>query len=328
MIRFRKKASKSAKLITITKFEICNLKFLTYLRPFKMDVKRAKIAIIGPGRVGPAIGILAERNGYDVVAIGGADVSRAEAVAKTISRSTRGCDIIQAAAAGEIVLLTVPDDAIASVCEKIAQAKAFKPGAIVAHCSGALASDILAPAKAAGCPVGSMHPLQTFPSTQTAVEKMVGVYCFIEGDEQAVAALERLARDIGCLPVRIDPAAKPLYHASAVMACNYLTALLDAALYLAGEAGINRDTAMSALTPLVRATFENIHAEGTEQALTGPIARGDLETVERHLAALAGEPGEIDAFYRAAGLWTVGLAERKGTIDPATTQSLRRLLEK
>ena len=109
----------------------------------------------------------------------------------------------------------------------------------MAHCSGALDSGVLASARARGCAVGSMHPLQTFPTVRPRIDALPGAYCFIEGDPPAVAALERLAADVGAHPVPIASAAKPLYHAAAVVACNYLTALLDAAGALCRQAGID-----------------------------------------------------------------------------------------
>jgi predicted short-subunit dehydrogenase-like oxidoreductase (DUF2520 family) len=111
------------------------------------------------------------------------------------------------------------------------------------------------------------------------------------------------------------------------VACNYLPALLDAAGALCARAGIDPSVARAALAPLVRATLENVLAAGPEAALTGPIARGDVATVHRHLEALAGGEAELDELYRAMGRWTVALARRKGTIDDAQAQALRRALD-
>ncbi len=290
--------------------------------------KSSDIAIIGPGKVGVAIGVLASKAGWTVAALGGRNPERTAEAAAVIGPCARATTVVQAAGAAGLVLLTISDDAIAAVCQELAAASAFRTRAIVAHCSGALGSEVLAPARRRGCHVGSMHPLQTFPSLQAATEKLPGAYCFIEGDAAAVETLQRLARDIGAHPVPIASAAKPLYHAAAVMACNYLTSLMDAALTLCRQAGIDEQTAPKALEPLVRATLDNILAEGTQtqKALTGPIARGDLETVRRHLKVLSGQE-DLHEVYRALGLWTVALALRKGTIDPPKASALRRLLD-
>jgi predicted short-subunit dehydrogenase-like oxidoreductase (DUF2520 family) len=286
------------------------------------------IAIIGPGKVGTAIGIRAARAGWRVVAVGGRDQTKAQATARAIGPAVASGPMIDAAKRGQLVLLTVTDDAIVSVCRALAGAGAFSTGGIVAHCSGTLGSDVLATARARGCAVGSMHPLQTFPSVQAAVDRLSGTYCFIEGDDTAASVLEALARDIGGLPLRIAPADKPIYHAAGVMACNYLTALIDAAMALCARAGIDRATAMKALSPLVRATVDNVFSASPESALTGPIARGDAITVEGHLRALASGDEDLDEFYRAAGKWTVAVALRKGTISPAVAEKLRKLLAK
>jgi len=286
------------------------------------------IAIIGAGKVGTAIGVLAHRAKLRVVAVAGRRRESAQAAAEAIGPDVRVCTPKEAAAAGGLVLLTVHDEAIEGLCDELARCGAFAAGSVVAHCSGVLGSEILASARRdCGCAVGSMHPLQTFPTAEAAVEKFTGVYCFCEGDARAVAALEQLASAIGGIPVRMDRADKPLYHAAAVMGCNYLAALIDAALGLAEKAGIDRKTALAAMEPLLRATIDNIMATGPAEALTGPIARGEIETVRRHLEAIGRCRDELGRFYRAAGEWTVDLARSKGTIDETTAKALKELLD-
>jgi len=123
--------------------------------------------------------------------------------------------------------------------------------------------------------------------------------------------------------VRMSSAGKLLYHASAVMACNYLTALLDAALATAACADIPAERAADALQPLVRATLTNVFSAGTAAALTGPIARGDDGLVERQFRDVAAADARLGEIYRALGAWTVELALRKGTIDEAKADRLR-----
>ena len=285
------------------------------------------IAIVGGGKVGTAVGILAVRAGLHVVAVGGRNADTTRAAAGRIGPGVRACPVDEAAGAGGLVLLTVPDDAIETVCRDLAEVNAFADGAVVAHCSGALSSDVLSPAQdACGCAVGSMHPLQTFPTAESALARLPGAYCFCEGDSRAVEMLEELARAIGATPARIDVGAKALYHAAAVTACNYLTTLLDAAVAMCAKAGIDRETALAALGPLSKATLENVAAMGPEGALTGPIARGDAGTVRRHLEALGGCDEKLEALYRTAGLWTADLAERKGTLDRVAATALTDLL--
>ena len=205
----------------------------------------AHISIIGPGKVGTAIGVLAARRGYSV-AVGGRDRRRVAAAVRMIGRRASGGDMSESAAVGDIVLLTVNDGAIADVCNSLAREGALRPRAIVAHCCGALGSDVLAEARdLGGCRIASMHPLQTFPSEQSAIEAMKDTYFFLEGDTAALAGLEKFVRDIGGVPCRIGPSPrhKALYHAAACMASNYLVALMDAMLSVAQEAGLDRRTA-------------------------------------------------------------------------------------
>ena len=278
---------------------------------------QADIAIIGPGKVGAALAILARRAGYRVAAMAGRDAQKTARVAAQIDPDIAVMTPAQAAAAGQIVLLTVPDDAIAPLCAELALAKAFRAETVVAHCSGALTSEALLPAVLqCKCFAASMHPLATFPTVEAALAGLRGAYCFIEGDAIAARSMTKFATDIGATPVAIAPEGKVLYHAAAVMACNYIVSLIDAALATGEKAGIDRGTFLAALAPILRSTVENVIALGPDAALTGPIARGDAGTVLRHSQALAGESG-LDVIQLGMGLWTLMLAQRKGSIPPA-----------
>jgi len=293
----------------------------------------ADISIIGCGKVGAAIAQLAAGAGRNVSALASRSGDRARDLAVRIGNPEAACDIARAAGAGGLVLLTVSDDAIEALCGELARGGGFGDGSIVAHCSGALGSDILSPARdSCGCKIASMHPLATFPTAAAAVEKFAGTYCFCEGDQPATDALMELAADIGGKPMLISSQAKVLYHAAAVMACNYLTALLDAAITLCGAAGIDRPTALSALGPLAKATLENVTKLGAPAALTGPIARGDAQTVARHLEALAQCDKDLQDFYRIAGKWALQLAsdrddQNQGDQNRANDDIIAKLLD-
>lgn len=285
------------------------------------------LSIVGPSKVGTAIGVLARRAGYRIAAIGGRNLAKTTAAAEQIGGGVEAYTPLEAAGAGELVLLAVSDDAIQEVCNELAEAGAFVDGAVVGHCSGALGSDILHTARdRCGCHVASIHPLQTFPTAQSAIDGLAGVYWFSEGDEPAVKVLNDLIAAIGGKPVSISLKQKPLYHAAAVFACNYLTALMDMALAAARGAGVESQTAWEALEPLVRNTVTNIGELGPPAALTGPIARGDTETVARHLDALREYDPELARLYSAFGQWTIELACRKGSIDESAAEALRALL--
>jgi predicted short-subunit dehydrogenase-like oxidoreductase (DUF2520 family) len=312
------------------------------------------IAIIGPGKVGTALGVLCARAGWNVAAVGGGRRNSAQAAARAIGNSTRVLSAAEAAGAADLVLITVPDDMIAEVCQQLARVKAFRPQAVVAHCCGALGSEVLEPARACGAQTGSIHPLQTFPTVQAAVAKLPGAFCFIEGSPHACDVLESLAKAVGAVPMRIESQCKALYHAAAAVASNYLVTLLDAAAtMLAGAlenrenrglspisqtksdsvprfpprfSDADRDKALAALGPLVQATLSNVLQLGPERALTGPIARGDIETVRRHLEAVEQVSPQLAAMYRQLGAMTVDLAARKGSITREKADDLKRIL--
>ena len=285
------------------------------------------LSIIGPGRVGTAIGVLAAQAGYSVAAVGGRHKERTAQAAQRIGKNVCACTMSQAAKSANLVFVTVSDDAIEQVCNEIANQNAFNQNSIVIHCSGALSSDILSTARNnRQCFVASMHPLQTFPTVDCAVEKLKGTYCFYEGDKEGFAVIENLAKHIGLKPVQINSSSKILYHTAAVFACNYLVALMDAAMELAQLAQIDRSIAWSAFEPLVVSTIRNIAEVGPAQALTGPIARGDIETIAGHIEKLESDKPSLASVYRTMGCHTVDIALRKRAITKEKANEIRSLL--
>jgi predicted short-subunit dehydrogenase-like oxidoreductase (DUF2520 family) len=293
----------------------------------------ADISIIGCGKVGSAIAQLATAAGRNVTALASRNPASPRKLGDRIGSPGAVCEIPRAAGAADLVLLTVTDDAIEPLCNELAAAGAFKTGGIVAHCSGALGSDILSSARnSCGAKVASMHPLNTFPTAEAGVEKFAGTYCFCEGDAAATDALMTLASDIGGKPMLISSEGKVLYHAAACMASNYFVALMDASLTLCDSAGIDRETAWEALSPLVGATLENAIKLGPQAALTGPIARGDAKTIARHIDALASCDSDLQNFYRIAGRWTLQLAATRNDRilndrDQARDNTIAKLLD-
>jgi predicted short-subunit dehydrogenase-like oxidoreductase (DUF2520 family) len=275
-----------------------------------------------------ALALLARKARYRVAAIGARSLERAQAAAHAIGADVPSGLPEEVAPLGQLVLLTVSDDAIESLCRDLAEKGAFARGSVVAHCSGALSSSILASAReCCGAQVGSMHPLQTFPDVQAGVSRFPGTFCFCEGDEPAATALENLAADLGGRPVRIKTEGKLLYHAAAVLASNCLVGLVDAALATARLAGIGQDDARAALAPLVGATAENVLRLGPAKALTGPVARGDHQLIQRQYAQLRQADVELAEIYRVLSRRIVQVALEKGTIAQAKAQALRDVLQ-
>lgn len=289
--------------------------------------RRVKIAIVGAGVLGTSLGLLLQRAGHSVVALASRTKRRAQAAAALLGGVEVVADTGLAAMGADVVLLAVPDREIEPVAAQVVAGGALRRGAVVAHLCGGLPSSVLDAVHAVGAWRGAAHPLQTFADVDTAVRLLPETYFFLEGDEPALAVLVALVQGVGGKAVRLPAAGKAIYHAGAVAASNYVVTLVDFAVRLLVESGVPPDQALPALLPLVRGTLANLESLGLPGALTGPIARGDVATVEHHLAGLAGLPGDALRLYRDLGLRTVELAVAKGTLTPSQAARLRTLLK-
>ena len=228
-----------------------------------------------------------------------------------------------AAGQGEVVFITTPDQAIGEMCQTIAENKGFREGSVVLHCSGALSSAILSSARSWGASVGSMHPLQSFAAEHPG-NPFHGIMMAVEGDDLAVETAQGIATDLSARPFIIRTEGKIFYHAAAVAASNYLVTLMDLSFQLMAASGVPASDAFAILEPLIRGTLSNIETIGIPAALTGPIARGDIGIVEKHLAAIRQLSPELAARYANLGADTVPISLAKGTL---TEDAARRLLE-
>ncbi len=278
---------------------------------------------------------LAKKQGLDLVAIGGRNQKRCQeavsfvdqAAGKTVSCQTLATDAASACAKAQLVFLTVPDAVIQPLCEELVEKNSFLPGTVVVHVSGALPSNILGSAKdKCLCTIASAHPLQTFAITQSSLTDLTGTYWFLQGDDQALEVLSQVVETLKGRPSKITAKQKVLYHAASVLVSNYLTALIDAAIKVMEEAGIERKIGSQALEPLIRSAVNNTLAVGPESALTGPISRGDALTVRAHLQSLGMADRNLTEIYKALGQQTIMLAVRKGSIDQQQAQMLSDVL--
>jgi len=266
-------------------------------------------ALVGPGRAGTSVALLLVRRGWRATAVAG----RAPEAASTRALAARlRAPAVAVAAAGreaELVVLATPDGAIDEAAAAVAGS--LEPGALVVHLSGARTLDALeAVARVRpDCATGSLHPLQTLPSGDAGEHRLPGSWAAVGG----APAVTELAEELGLRSFRVDDADRALYHAAAAVAANHLVALLGQVERLARAAGVP----FEAFLPLVRASVDNSADLGPAAALTGPVARGDLVTVARHLDAL---PASERHAYAAMAEQARRLARRD---DP----DLRRLLE-
>ena len=241
--------------------------------------------------------------GWNVEAV----ASRSHASALRLARLIPGCSAqVEPQAIVDrcrIVFLTVPDDVITQVASSLD----WPADRGVVHCSGAGTTELLSPAATAGALCGSFHPLQTFTSLPTdedasalpavAQARLEGVTFAVEGSGWLRETLDAMASDLGGRTIEIEPADRPLYHASAVMSCGAIVALLRSAASLWQKMGVDEETAFRSIIPLARATLENAAALGPEAAITGPVVRGDVATLRRHLAALQARAPEVLPLY-------------------------------
>jgi predicted short-subunit dehydrogenase-like oxidoreductase (DUF2520 family) len=285
-----------------------------------------KIAIIGAGVIGRALGTLLQQAKHEITAVSSRTLKSARDGARVLGGAPVVGDPGMAALGADVVLLSVPDRAIPSVAIQVAAGGALRRGAVVAHLSGALPAGVLAGVRAAGGWQGSLHPLQAFADVETAVANLPGSYFFLEGDTEAVAVLTGLVLSVEGRPVPLDSTAKSLYHAAACAASNYLVTLADYATQLMVSAGVPSEAALPALLPLIRGTVRNLESLGLPDALTGPIARGDVGTVRAHLEALRRAPGDLVRVYATLARKTVEIALRKGRIDRSVADQFLALL--
>jgi predicted short-subunit dehydrogenase-like oxidoreductase (DUF2520 family) len=220
------------------------------------------------------------------------------------------------------VIIAVPDDAITAVAARLTHANPQ----VAIHTSGNLGGEVLDPLSSQGTACGAMHPLQTLTGDPEDVSALRGAAFAVSGDQDAVAWARSIVDAIGGEALQISPECRAFYHAAAVMASNYVTALVDTSEFLFGAAGVASDAARRILTPLLRKAVDNTLTRGPVAALTGPIARGDLHTVAAHLQVLSSVPENIQQLYRAAGLRTLDIAERKG-LAPERARDLYTLLQ-
>jgi predicted short-subunit dehydrogenase-like oxidoreductase (DUF2520 family) len=281
-----------------------------------------RAGFVGAGVVGTVLALALSDRGYEIVAV----ASRTPASAEALARRLPACAVETpqgVADRAELVFLTTPDDAIGAV----ARAIRWRPGQRVVHCSGAASTAVLEPARKMGCLVGGFHPLQTFATAETSLAKLPGTTFAIEADEPLASELCDLAVALWGRPLRLRAEDKVLYHAAASIASNYLVVLVGLAADLWAELGVEQSEAIGALSPLLEGTLANVERVGLPGALTGPIARGDVGTVRRHLDALARRaPGAIPA-YALLGREAMRLAVDKGTLDRDSANALATLFD-
>ena len=282
-----------------------------------------KLGFIGAGTVGTALSVRLSDKGYPVVAVS----SRSQTSARSLARAVSGCQVFDnnqgVADTAELIFITTPDDTIASVVSEIK----WHSGQNVVHCSGAASTDILEPARKSGAQVGAFHPLQTFASARQAIDNIPGSTFALEAEEPLLSTLKEMATALDGHWVELKASDKVVYHASAVIACNYMVTLVKLATDLWQTFAVPPHQATEALLPLLQGTLNNIGTVGIPQCLTGPIARGDTGTINKHLNTLQKVAPALLSTYRELGLQTIPIALAKGKIDEHKAKELQAILK-
>jgi len=291
-----------------------------------MRPARLAVGVVSAGRVGSVLGAALARAGHTVVAASGLSASslaRAERLLPDVPMLPPD----ETARRADLVLLALPDDALAGMVRGLVATGSLRPGQIVVHTSGAHGIDVLAPAAEAGALPLALHPVMTFTGREEDLERLtacsIGVTA-AEDDEAAWNVGEALTVEMGAEPVRIPDSARALYHAALAHGANHLMTLVADCAELLREAGIQH--AERLVAPLLSAALDNVLRHG-DRALTGPVARGDLGTVRKHLSVLADRAPEVAPSYRVLARRTVARSESAGLLDAAVAAELTDLLD-
>ena len=280
------------------------------------------ISVVGAGRVGTALAVLLQRAGHRITGVSGG--------ARTAERAAEflpGVPVLPSteASGAEVVIVAVPDGAIAEVVHEIAGL--LKEGQSVVHVSGASGLEALEAVARTGARRLAVHPLQSFPTVEAGIERLPGSGAAVTAEDEAGFALgEGLARDAGAVPFRLPDGARPLYHAAAVFAANYVAVVTVLADRLFREAGLTDPVPF--FEPLSRAVLENVAALGPAAALTGPAARGEAETIRRNLEALAERAQEAVPAYLALADVALDIARRSGRLPEDSRRAVEEVLRR
>ena len=282
-----------------------------------------KLGFIGAGPVGTAFAVNLSKRDYQIIGV--FDVVRE--AAQRFADDVTGCQVYDKAQElvdnADMVFITTPDDIIPRVAAELK----WRAGQSAVHCSGASTVHSLDSAREQGAMVGAIHPCQTFAGREQAIANLPGSTFAIESEEPLKKTLTEIARALNGDLVYLTSEDKALYHAAACIACNYFCTLVDIATDLWQNFGKSKEEAAKAYIPLLQGSVNNIASIGFPGCLTGPIARGDVKTIQSHLVALEKYAPDILPLYRELGLKTIPIGIAKGTLSESKAEELRSLLE-
>jgi predicted short-subunit dehydrogenase-like oxidoreductase (DUF2520 family) len=283
---------------------------------------RLRVGVVGAGRVGAVLAAALRAAGHEVVAAAGESDASRRRIADLLSgvptlkptAVARGCDLL---------LLTVPDDMLANVVTTMSDAGALRPGQYVVHTSGRHGLEVLAPAAAVGARVAAMHPAMTFTGTAIDLDRLAGCVFGLTADASERDLVAGLVDDLGGRPMWVPEEMRTLYHAGLAHGANHLVTLVTQAMELLAAAGA--DDPAGTLRPLLTAALDNALEHG-DAALTGPIVRGDLNTVRAHLDEVVRTAPHTLPSYVALARSTLARAVTDGRVLPIRAAAIERAL--
>lgn len=292
--------------------------------PFDQDPAKLRIGFIGAGRLGTALAWSFAHHGLRVVAVASMIPADAERLALPIP----GCKVMaegqQVIDGCDLVFVTTPDGAIAETAARLH----WRPGMAAVHCSGVTDVAALDHAAGQGAMTGGFHPMQTFGDPAAAVRSLPGCTITIEAPEPLNAALVAIAQRLECRINRLPPGMRGRYHAAAGYTSQFINALFAEAATIWQSWGATEEDAVRALLPLARGTLASIESAGLAEGMPGPVSRGDVGSIEKHVAALSPLGADVIEFYRVVCDRTIPLGMQRGAIDAAAAARLREILQR
>ncbi len=289
-------------------------------------MSQLKLNIIGCGQLGKSLAYLWHRHDcFHIQQVMNRSIASAEQAIQFIGAGSAVADL-SAMDPADVYLIATPDKQIINTCQLLAESSLLRTGDVVFHCSGALSSQVLSALRQFSINLCSVHPVRSFADPVQAVEGFEGTYCGVEGDQGALDIIQPAMQAIGGKLFHVEPEFKILYHAASVMVCNYLTSLIEVGIQTYQKSGMDSETAMEVMQPMVRGTLNNIFSLGTVNALTGPIARGDDLVVSNQLKALNEWKPEYARLYAQLGEVALQLARLKGSASEETLQKMTSIL--
>jgi predicted short-subunit dehydrogenase-like oxidoreductase (DUF2520 family) len=284
---------------------------------------RFRIGVIGAGRVGAVLAAALREAGHEIAAVAGeSDASRTRI--ETLLPGVRVDKPTAVAKSADLLLLTVPDDALDNVVRMLVASGAIRSGQYIVHTSGRHGLDVLRPASDIGAHAIAMHPAMTFTGTDRDLERLADCAFGVTADDPQREVARGLVEDLRGLVVWVDEAYRPLYHAALAHGANHLVTLVSQAMDLLRAAG-STDPAAT-LRPLLSAALDNTLIYG-DAALTGPIVRGDVQTVREHVRSLAAESPSTLLTYVAMARTTAHHAVVDGRLEPRRAAELIEVLD-